>query len=313
VSVRRVRRVGPKARSTVGSVALPAGATVKGPQGDPGPTGPQGPAGPQGDTGPQGPQGLAGAAGAPGPAGPQGPAGADGAQGPQGPAGPKGDQGDPGTPGAAGATGAQGPQGIPGNDGATGPAGPEGPQGPAGSQGIQGPQGPAGADGAAGAQGPQGAQGIQGASGSGAPTVVTLSADSSAFTTTAYTNVTGLAVALTAGSTYRIDGYVLFTSAATTTGLKVALTYPAVTFGSFNVDGPVAADGTAGFLQGTITSSGDGITFTGVQVAGTTYLAQITGLIKPSASGNLQVQAATEVAASNIVVKAGSSLIVSVI
>jgi len=120
-------------------------------------------------------------------------------------------------------------------------------------------------------------------------------------------------MALTAGVTYRVTGRVLFTSAATTTGLKVALTYPAVTFGSFVVDGPIAADGANGFLQGTITSSGDGVTFTGVQAIGTAYLARIEGIIKPSASGTLQVQAATEVAASNIIVKAGSSLIVSVL
>lgn len=316
MTVRQVKRVGPTVRDAVRSVSLPAGSTVKGPAGDPGPAGPVGP------------QGVPG---------PQGPAGADGAQGPQGTAGAQGAQGPAGADGAsayalavaqgyagtlpqwlASLVGAQGPQGPAGNDGAAGPQGAQGPAGADGAdgdqgpQGIQGVQGPAGADGAQGPQGNPGPQGIQGPSGSGAPTIATITSDQ-AFTSTTPANVTGLSVSLAANTNYRVEALILFTSAATTTGIKPTLTYPAVTVASFNVDAPAAADGTAGMFQGWITASGDAVTATGVQATATTYLARIVGVIRPSAAGTLQVQVGTEVASSAITVKAHSQLIVSVL
>lgn len=224
-------------------------------------------------------KGAAGADGEPGPAGPVGPSGADGAAGPVGPTGPTG---------PAGADGAQGPQGA------------QGPAGAAGAQGPQGIQGPIGSTGPAGTTGPQGP------SGDASAVTCKLTADAAALTSTTLANVTGLSFAVTAGSYYSFEFVVLFQSAATTTGLRLGLTLPAATGYSASVDIPIAADGTAGTLHGWLTSSGDSVLGSGVQAAATTYAATIRGFVLPSATGTLQVQAATEVASSAITIKQGS-------
>jgi len=99
---------------------------------------------------------------------------------------------------------------------------------------------------------------------------------------------------------------VLFRSAVLTTGLKLGLTFPAVTTFAASVELPVAADGTAGQFAGQITSSGDSVTGTGVEATGTTYLASVKGIINPSANGTLQLQYASEITATGVVVMANS-------
>lgn len=203
-------------------------------------------------------------------------------------------KGPPGVDGAPGADGEPGPAGAPG---AAGPPGADGAQGP---QGIQGPAGSTGSAGATGATGPQGP------SGDASATTCKLTADAAALTSATLANVTGLSFALTAGTYYSFEFLVLFQSAAATTGLRLGLTFPAAIVVSAAVEIPVAADGTAGAIHGWLTSTGDSVLGTGVQAAATTYAAWIRGAILPSASGTLQVQAATEVAASAVTVKQGS-------
>lgn len=199
----------------------------------PGPAGPAGPQGPQGTqglpgaTGPQGPQGLQGIQGPQGAVGPQGIQGPQGDTGLTGPAGPQGPQGLQGIQGLPGATGPAGPAGPQGGDGPAGPQGPQGIAGPTGPAGSTGPAGPAGADSTVpGPQGPQGLtgpQGIQGITGSGSPTSVSLSADQ-AFSATTLAAVTNMPViALAANTSYIIELIGSFTSAATTTGIGLAL------------------------------------------------------------------------------------------
>lgn len=160
--------------------------------------------GPAGPTGPQGPQGLTGATGA---TGPQGPQGLQGIQGPQGQTGPQGLQGLKGDPGNPGPEGPQGPQGLQGIQGLTGPAGADGAPGPTGPTGPTGPAGP---------------QGIQGPSGSGAPVIATLAADAP-FSTTTLAAVTGMTATLAANTRYVVEVAGTFQSAATTTGIALAL------------------------------------------------------------------------------------------
>jgi hypothetical protein len=174
-----------------------------------------------------------------------------------------------------------------------------------GADGIDGAAGINGANGLNGADGAQGIQGIQGPPGE-PPSLVKLTADLAASTSTTVTNTVGLSFALTAGVYYEFRFLVVFRSAATTTGIRLGMTAPAFNVFSAKVKIPIAADGAGGELQGWLTTSGDTVFGTGVQAINTDYLAEIIGVILPSANGTLQVTHATEVAASGVTVRQGS-------
>lgn len=216
--------------------------------------------------GPQGPQGI------------QGPAGATGAT---GPAGPKGDTGDPGPQGATGATGA------------TGPAGPQGPAGadstvpgPAGPQGIQGPVGP------------------QGISGATAPVSVTLANDQ-AFSTTTLTNVTGMSIALAANTDYIIDLVGSFQSAATTTGIALALNVGGtVTRIAGMVTHPISATASGECAQeanNAVTGATTGVRATAVPV----FLEGKWFVRMGATGGNAQLVCRSEIASSAVTLQSG--------
>ena len=268
--------------------AGPAGpAGIQGPPGTPGPTGPEGPAGesivgPKGDKGDKGDVGATGATGSPGVAGQAGPQGEVGPTGPEGPTGPAGPTGNPGGTGPKGDTGAIGQ---------TGPAGPKGDPGQEGPQGPEGPQG---------IQGPEGPQGIQGPSG-GRPHAF-LTADV-ATTTTTLGDVTGLGFSVTAGTRYYFKFIIPYTAAATTTGSVWTINGPAVTFLTY------ASTYT---LTATTATTNRGMTAYNLPSAKnassllTGNLAEIEGIIQPSANGTVICRFATEVGASAITAKAGS-------
>lgn len=138
---------------------------------------------------------------------------------------------------------------------------------------------------------------------------VVLPADLSAFTSTTLADVTGMAFSLLASVRYGFRFKLLFSSAATTTGLKVSLSWPASpTVVTANAKIPFAADGSAAFWFGTITGIADPVISTGVEAAGTIYEAIVEGTIVNGVNaGLLQLTAATEVAASGITPKQGSS------
>ncbi len=96
-------------------------------------------------------------------------AGAVGPTGPQGPAGPAGPNGAQGPQGVPGVNGIDGVDGVDGNDGAAGPAGPAGPPGADGNDGAVGPQGPVGPAGPQGAPGVNGIDGVDGIDGAVGP------------------------------------------------------------------------------------------------------------------------------------------------
>jgi hypothetical protein len=136
-----------------------------------------------------------------------------------------------------------------------------------------------------------------------------LTADLGGFTSTTLADVTGLFFTLLANKAYGFRFKLLFTSAATTTGLKTSVTWPASpTVATASAKIPFAADGSAAWWFGTITTSGDAVTATGVEAATTVYEAIVEGTIVNGVNaGSLQLQAATEVAASAITPKNGSS------
>lgn len=134
------------------------------------------------------------------------------------------------------------------------------------------------------------------------------------FSTVTPTNITNMSFAIAAGQDYYFKFTVPFTSAATTTGLGLALTSPALTgYLAATVTIPRLLDtaGTApassAVYVGQITSSGDSVVADATPAITVVHIAVVEGILSnPSASGTLQLQARTEVAASNIVVKKGA-------
>lgn len=268
---------------TLGNGHAPNGGGEVGPQGPIGPAGPQGEPGPQGETGPAGEQG---------PPGVQGPAGQDGAAGQTGAQGPKGDTGDTGPQGAQGDTGPQGPAG---NDGAPGIQGQTGPQGP---QGDTGPQGETGA------------QGIPGTDGW---TYVRTTSD---FTTSSATAVnvapaTGPALAFTpaANKRYEFRARLRTRTATTTVGPRPGIAWP--TGGTDGVCSIYQASAAGSEVQqhGNIGASVLA-PVGGLPNTTQSWPARIEGEIEMGASpgSTLRVQLASETAATNVIVKAGSWL-----
>lgn len=212
---------------------------------------------------------------------------------PVGPIGPTGPAGPPG------ATGPQGLAGAPGTVGATGPQG----VGVAGATGPQGPSGVAGATGPPGGVGPTGATGPAGTGGGGGTTVVTKTADQ-AHTTTTLANVTELVVPAAANAVMGFRFAVMFRTAATTTGIRLAIAGPAGATVAYRAQIPSSA--TADTVQHVNTLSG-GTATTAVAAANTDYVAVLEGVLTVGATaGNLQLQVASEVAASAVTVRKGS-------
>ena len=137
-------------------------------------------------------------------------------------------------------------------------------------------------------------------------TTVRLAADVTNNTTT-LANVTGLAIALAANSTYAIDARVMFQTAATNTGLRLTQTVPsgATHVAQWNTPTSLTARTLANQR-----AADTGAASTGVDAANANTLATGSFLVITGATaGNLQIRFASEVGGSNAVVKAGSNLV----
>lgn len=139
------------------------------------------------------------------------------------------------------------------------------------------------------------------------PSGAVLTADAAANTSTALANVAGLSFPLVANDRYRFTFYALYSTAATTTGIRLGVTCPAgVIAGRVIINGITLTDGTAAEFEGSLTFSGDSVMSLAVGTANQPYLALVEGLIIPTAAGNLQLQAASEVAGSGVTLRNGS-------
>lgn len=109
----------------------------------------------------------------------------------------------------------------------------------------------------------------------------------------------GMAFSVTSGVYYSYKYVLLYQTAVTTTGIKLALTFPAVTTQSARVtiSGQTIDGATTEPWCGTINSSSDVVTSTGVAVVNVNYVATIEGNILPSASGYLVLQWSSETTA----------------
>lgn len=186
--------------------------------------------------------------------------------------------------------------------GGTGPQGPAGAIGPQGPQGIQGPAGADGAQGPQGVQGPAGADGAQGPAGPSGVTSVRLTADRTN-SALALADATGLNFAVTAGKFYGFKFLVMFQTAATTTGIQLAVNAPANNFIVYRVETPTSLTATTDSSRRAVNT---GAATTAIDAANANTLAVIEGLVNPTANGTLIVRFGSEVASSNAVIKAGS-------
>ncbi|BCB28174.1 hypothetical protein SKTS_30600 [Sulfurimicrobium lacus] len=125
--------------------------------------------------------------------------------------------------------------------------------------------------------------------------------------TTTLANVTGLAIALAANSTYAIDAQVMFQTAETTTGIRLTQTVPtgATVVAQWSTPTSLTASTLANQRAVDV-----GAATTAIDTANANTLARGSILVVTGATaGNLQICFASEVAASNAVVKAGSNLV----
>ena len=125
-------------------------------------------------------------------------------------------------------------------------------------------------------------------------------------------NVTGLSFPVVAGKRYNFIFTILYDAAATTTGARFTLNGPTFTRLGFDVSVPTVAAASAAAAQALQTSVHN-VYDTGPAVGAfspftTGNKATISGVIVPSAAGNVIARFASEIASSAITAKAGSNV-----
>jgi hypothetical protein len=142
------------------------------------------------------------------------------------------------------------------------------------------------------------------------PNVATskLAANISSSATTPLSSVGGLNFTVTAGSSYKFKFIVVFSTVATTTGIKLAITYPTISSEQFSASAliPNAGDANNALFAGWMTSSGDVVTSQGIQTANTKYTAIIEGTYKADLTGTVQLTFGSEINGSQVTIFSGS-------
>lgn len=134
-------------------------------------------------------------------------------------------------------------------------------------------------------------------------------------TSTTLTAITQLVVALDANATYEVEAFIIFQSAATTTGLALGFTSVAGSTNLLEITVPVTTTAAASqlrkvFPNATETTSGS-VIGTGVTAINSNHTAHVRGLVRTGATaGNFQLTFASEVASSAVTLQIGSSLMV---
>lgn len=127
-------------------------------------------------------------------------------------------------------------------------------------------------------------------------------------------NVTELVLSLEANTTYLVDCFVTFQSAATTTGLNLGFTSPTSCRCMVELTVPITSTTVASqlrtlFPNAAVATNIGNIIGTGVTAITSNHTARITGIISNGATaGNFQVQFASSIAASAITLQIGSRI-----
>ena len=138
-----------------------------------------------------------------------------------------------------------------------------------------------------------------------------------ASTSTTLANVTQLVLPLEANAVYRIECFVTFQSAATTTGLNLGIATPAGSRNLVEIVVPITSTAAASQLRTTFPSAAvatnlGNVTGTGVTAINSNHTAKISGIIQVGATaGNCQIMFASEVASSAITLQVGSCLVLT--
>lgn len=135
-----------------------------------------------------------------------------------------------------------------------------------------------------------------------------------ASSSTTLADVTQLALAMVANGVYKIDCFVTFQSAATTTGLNLGIVTPSGCRNMVEIVVPITSNAASSqlrtiFPNAAIAANLGNVIGTGVQAITSNHTARISGIIANGATaGNCQIQFATEVASSAITLQIGSEL-----
>ena len=139
-------------------------------------------------------------------------------------------------------------------------------------------------------------------------TIVTLGSDVTNNNATANTiaDVTGLSFSVTAGVTYRFHATIIYTAAVITTGSRWSISGPAApTLLAYNARYPNSSAGETVYYSVAYDQPAGANTVSPFTAGN---IAQIEGIIIPSANGTVIVRFASEVGSSAIIAKAGSTL-----
>lgn len=118
-------------------------------------------------------------------------------------------------------------------------------------------------------------------------------------------DVTGLSFAVVAGTRYWFEFMVVYSAAATTTGIRLGINGPASpTLLALRFDGSLTST-SRGFSEGVSTYDGGTVLPTSA-ATGLANIGTVQGLIQPSVDGTVIARFASEVSSSAVVIRAGS-------
>lgn len=123
------------------------------------------------------------------------------------------------------------------------------------------------------------------------------------------TDVTGLGVSVESGKTYQFTAVLIYGSASTSNGITLAVNGPTFVTNGLGVEFHIWV-ASATIVSGYRNVRESGVSSTSVSVANDPFVARITGTIRTSAAGTLQIRAASENNGTNVFIRAGSSLVV---
>lgn len=123
---------------------------------------------------------------------------------------------------------------------------------------------------------------------------------------TTLSDITSLTFPVVAGKNYFFEFTIRYQTAATTTGIALTAATPAGILTGL-VQAVVAADGTAGGFQGSVTASGDVVTTTTVAAANTDTVVKFSGIFNCTTSGNFIPQFRSSANGSAVQVSIGSA------
>lgn len=124
-------------------------------------------------------------------------------------------------------------------------------------------------------------------------------------------NIGNLQFTVASGVYYFFDAFIVYSTAAVTTGIKIKMSFPATTIFTAKLDiAGVATSAKGSDFEGFLTATTDSVTATTSAVINKQYPCHISGTIVPSAGGTVSFQFASSVAASAITIKQGSTVFV---